>query len=460
MSWQTRSIQLILGLPLALPIVSYAVNIGETYVQSGQNQPLNASINVTDIDPKTFSVKVATPEMYQQLGLSPDQKINVRFQPTSNNGGKIILTTKAPVSAPFTDVVLNIENKGEKNLLPKTLLMPLGNKPITTQKATKTVEVPPQKVTVTHNAPIDLPKTTAPVINVPVQPVPTVAQTTPSVNLQPAGRVTDGSLGMPNLSTTNTNTISKPATSATTPSTQKPIVKETAKSSIKNTPDTPATDTTTPTATTTYVVRRNDNLWTIANRIAAKNKTNPNKVMQDIMDANPNAFTDGDPTRIDANTTLAIPKYKVTPSQTGIKAAKKLRQQTKPTVKSGNTIKSSTPITKSKATRASQRPLTQRAIRVAKHKNTNVNRKSEMMIVAPTQSSGSSQGASQSQNNSVSKKVAPQLIEQVIQKRQNTAGQVSKVSQLNSSIQSSEQKLRLQNEKLAMLEKRLKELNK
>lgn len=48
MSWQKYSVHLVLGFPLSLPIVAYAVNIGDTYVQTQQNQPLNASINVSD----------------------------------------------------------------------------------------------------------------------------------------------------------------------------------------------------------------------------------------------------------------------------------------------------------------------------------------------------------------------------------------------------------------------------
>ena len=67
MSWQKYTVKLVLGLPLSFPIVTYAVNIGDTYVQSQQNQPLNARINVSDIDPRTFSVKMAQSDIYQQL---------------------------------------------------------------------------------------------------------------------------------------------------------------------------------------------------------------------------------------------------------------------------------------------------------------------------------------------------------------------------------------------------------
>ena len=76
MSWQKYSVHLVLGFPLSLPIVAYAVNIGDTYVQTQQNQPLNASINVSDINPRTFSVTVAQADVYRQLGLSKDAYIS------------------------------------------------------------------------------------------------------------------------------------------------------------------------------------------------------------------------------------------------------------------------------------------------------------------------------------------------------------------------------------------------
>lgn len=474
MSWQKRSVQFILGFPLALPIVSYAVNIGETYVQSGQNQPLNATINVTDVDPKAFSVSVANPEMYKQLGLSADQQVKAKFIPTSSNGGKIILTTKAPVVAPFTDVVLNIDNKGEKNLLPKTLLMPLNGKSTRTQKPSTPVEMPEENVTVTHQAPINLPQTSSPIVVPPepsaITPAPTV-RTKPTVNLpatqspptpaSPVGYGTDGSLGRPSLSgSSSINTDD--STAAQTKSVEKPLETSDNKktSSSKKLSSTPAVETNAaPTATTTYVVQRNDNLWTIANHIATKNKTSPQKVMQDIMAANPSVFENGDATRIDANTSLNIPKYKVMPSQVGIKAAKKLRQQNTST-----TIKTTSNKAKSNKSKLTNKPPSKRALRRAKYsmnKNGPVrtSHKTVMTIVVPSRTSTSAQGASRSENNNVSRNTAPQLLEQVKHQREATAQRASKVNQLNSSLQSSEQRIKLQNEKLALLERRLKELN-
>ena len=158
MSWQKYSVHLVLGFPLSLPIVAYAVNIGDTYVQTQQNQPLNASINVSDINPRTFSVKVAQADVYRQLGLSKDADIQIKFVPTSSNGGQIVLTTKRAINAPFTDVVLNITENGVTKTLPKTLLMPIDSaQKITTQANTTALQSPTQNIVIGSANPVQLP---------------------------------------------------------------------------------------------------------------------------------------------------------------------------------------------------------------------------------------------------------------------------------------------------------------
>ena len=158
MSWQKYSVHLVLGFPLSLPIVAYAVNIGDTYVQTQQNQPLNASINVSDINPRTFSVKVAQADVYRQLGLSKDADIQIKFVPTSSNGGQIVLTTTRAINAPFTDVVLNITENGVTKTLPKTLLMPIDSaQKITTQANTTALQSPAQNIVIGSANPVQLP---------------------------------------------------------------------------------------------------------------------------------------------------------------------------------------------------------------------------------------------------------------------------------------------------------------
>lgn len=86
-------------------------------------------------------------------------------------------------------------------------------------------------------------------------------------------------------------------------------------------------------------------------------------------------------------------------------------------------------------------------------------KKSEMTIIAPSHTNGSVQGQS-TNNNKLGKGMSSQVAAQVQQKRQATAQQATKVNKLNQDLVGAENRLKIQNTKLAQLEKRLKELNK
>lgn len=482
MSWQKYSVHLVLGFPLSLPIVAYAVNIGDTYVQTQQNQPLNASINVSDINPRTFSVTVAQADVYRQLGLSKDADIQIKFVPTSSNGGQIVLTTKRAINAPFTDVVLNITENGVTKTLPKTLLMPIDSaQKITTQANTTALQSPGQNIVIGSANPVQLPVMSPDPM--PMQPI-TLPSTTinqlpnlPTTGM-PAGAtpVTLASENSDYLRIQETRTVRsvQPNGAVYTqgmPQTQNPIQTNTAdnqlpspaagygnqpsdKSKAKYNAKNPQIIG----ETTTYTLQRNDNLWTIASNIAAANRKDVDQVMADIMSANPTAFPDNDPTKLVANTPLQIPKYKVVPSQIGIKSANKARQQyrqNKKRVASKKSVRApksaakqpATPKTTKKPRKAQKTPRPYAATK-----------KSEMTIIAPNHTNGSVQG--QSTNNKLGKAMPSQVAAQVQQKRQATAQQATKVNKLNQDLVGAENRLKIQNTKLAQLEKRLKELNK
>lgn len=105
----------------------YAALIESSNVESSQYQPLSASINVSDIkNPDNFSVALANQQIYQQMGLTPNPTMSADFVKTSANSGKIILNTRIPLSDPFADVVLTVNDAGTQVIVPKTLLLPLG----------------------------------------------------------------------------------------------------------------------------------------------------------------------------------------------------------------------------------------------------------------------------------------------------------------------------------------------
>ena len=116
----------------ALMSNAQAATIGKTVINSAQHEPLAASIMVTDIKTADFSASLANSTMYQQMGLTPTDSMTVRFQPTSATSGQVFITTTKPVSKPFADVVLAINDGAQRSVVPKTLLMPLdGSLPIT-----------------------------------------------------------------------------------------------------------------------------------------------------------------------------------------------------------------------------------------------------------------------------------------------------------------------------------------
>ena len=474
MSWQKYSVHLVLGFPLSLPIVAYAVNIGDTYVQTQQNQPLNASINVSDVNPRTFSVTVAQANVYRQLGLSKDADIQIKFVPTSSNGGQIVLTTKRAINAPFTDVVLNITENGVTKTLPKTLLMPIDSaQKITTQANTTALQSPGQNIVIGSANPVQLPVMSPDPM--PMQPI-TLPSTTinqlpnlPTTGM-PAGAapMTLASENSDYLRIQETRTVRAIRPNGTVynpavPQTQNPIQTNTADNQLPspaaiygNQPsDKSKSSAKNPQIigeTTTYTLQRNDNLWTIASNIAAANRKDVDQVMADIMSANPTTFPDNDPSKLVANTQLQIPKYKVVPSQIGIKSANKARQQYRQN-------KKRVPSKKSAAKQPTTLKTTKKTLKAQKTPRPYAaTKKSEMTIIAPSHTNGSVQG--QSTNNKLGKAMSSQVAAQVQQKRQATAQQATKVNKLNQDLVGAENRLKIQNTKLAQLEKRLKELNK
>lgn len=119
----------------ALVSSAQAATIGKTVVTSAQHEPLAASILVTDIKTADFSASLANSTVYQQMGLTPTDSMTIRFQPTSATSGQVFITTTKPVSKPFADVILAINDGAQRNVIPKTLLMPLNDSlPITPSK--------------------------------------------------------------------------------------------------------------------------------------------------------------------------------------------------------------------------------------------------------------------------------------------------------------------------------------
>lgn len=114
-----------MGTAISLPSAE-AATIGKTTITSSQHEPLVAVISISDIKSSDFSASLANSVVYQQMGLTPTDSMSVNFVATSASTGQVIISTLQPVSKPFADVVLAINDNGQRNVIPRTLLMPLG----------------------------------------------------------------------------------------------------------------------------------------------------------------------------------------------------------------------------------------------------------------------------------------------------------------------------------------------
>ncbi|MDN5621360.1 MAG: peptigoglycan-binding protein LysM [Psychrobacter sp.] len=175
-----------------------AATIGKTVVTSAQHEPLSASIIVSNIRSADFSASLANSAIYRQMGLTPTDSMTVRFQPTSATSGQVFITTSQPVSKPFADVVLAINDNGRQNMVPKTLLMPLKDSvPINTKKNIATGAQKPDLPSVSASTAMPLtvrkgappPLISTPAVSSPNLSAPTASTTPLSASQLPAPNI-------------------------------------------------------------------------------------------------------------------------------------------------------------------------------------------------------------------------------------------------------------------------------
>lgn len=274
-----------------------AATLGKIVVTSEQHQPLVAIISVTDIHTEDFSASLANPVVYQQLGLIPTDSMSVHFVTTSADAGTMVISTTQPVSKPFADVVLSINEKGQRNIIPKTLLMPLHKSVAIRQPNQATATATAQKTNLSvvsdHTAQTLAVKRGA--------PPPLFASSSPSVASSAMANAQILAIAMPStkIPSASTNNVSNGSATA--------VPKDIA-------PDNQTT-------TISYDVQRNDSLWSIAKKIAVQNNIDVQAVMKKIQHQNPDAFIAQDANRLRADAQLQLPNYQTRPSQKSLPVA-------------------------------------------------------------------------------------------------------------------------------------------
>lgn len=467
----------------------HAMNVGQANIESSQDEPLSATIAVTDIDAKNFSVSMAQASIYQQMEMTPDASISASFTPTSPTSGKVVLRSSKPIATPFTDVVLNLNNAGKQETVPQTLLLPIAGGNIAQASVGTPVEpnlpvvsaVSPEENTITANETTDHTTTVVaqplsitegappPFIEAPSKTVAnTTTAKTPSKRdtlseITPEAANTQGQILIENITRHAIPAGSLDVVAnANNPENNAPIPNQ--KDETTDNQDNTKDDGLETQASTgaTYVVQRNDNLWVIANTIAKANNLSIPEVMKKIQAQNPDAFVGNKASQLRANVTLKLPKYDVIPSQKAIEDAISARNTAKSETKEHNdekalTAKNNTK-TETKGNKRSKRRYGKSITAHTSHKKVTkaLPTRSQMTLVTAGQGSGNGtqdkgQGSAVSGNNT-------QLVSQLKNVRQETASKAKRINGLNAEVTGYTRKIQVQNQKLAELEERLKSL--
>lgn len=299
----------------------YAITLDPIQIQSAPGDLLYAEMNFQQADPNAnLQVSLATPEDLSALGVTHQPPGNLNFYTRQNGQGSgvIVITSSRPVIDPELNIVVKISEGSATRLQHiKTVIKPSSIKKTENNEST----LSPQFIVNEKDIALNLPESTR-------YASPTSASTTNNSNGEHSLNINVGTA--PAINTNSSNTLSansstqlaQQVTTATTPD-QTEIKPTSAKTPTNNSPKTPVKNLTAqkksvpqkvlnqnpakkqslssykgPASSDKYVVQRNESLWSIANRIAAKTKQPVAKVMHDIQKQNQHAFIQGDVNRL------------------------------------------------------------------------------------------------------------------------------------------------------------------
>ncbi len=299
----------------------YAITLDPIQIQSAPGDLLYAEMNFQQADPNAnLQVSLATPEDLSALGVTHQPPGNLNFYTRQNGQGSgvIVITSSRPVIDPELNIVVKISEGSATRLQHiKTVIKPSSIKKTENNENT----LSPQFIVNEKDIALNLPESTR-------YASPTSASTPTDSNSEHSLSINSGTAPAINTNSSNTlsaNSSTQLAQQVTTTSTpdQTEIKPTSAKTPTNNSPKTPVKNLTAqkksvpqkalnqnpakkqslssykgPASSGKYVVQRNESLWSIANRIAAKTKQPVAKVMHDIQTQNRHAFIQGDVNRL------------------------------------------------------------------------------------------------------------------------------------------------------------------
>ncbi len=387
---------------------AYALTVEPIRVKSALGEPFRAELVISDIagvSPASIQVGLASDAEFMQLGINKKKATSdLRFSTklTSPERGVITITSDHPLNDPYIEFLVHIGFGNNVRLQQVTALVD----PPLTRVQTESMNLPVQKIELAETQPSSAPAD--PLANTPAVD-PTAAATSPLIasNDAPPAMEGDGTTG----------TSSENATA--------PVSEPSQTASAEN---------------EAYTVQRNDSLWAIATRMQKDLNRPIPVIMRSIQQLNKAAFIGGNPNQIKNGAVLALPtqqsiEQESPPVNQAVRIENEDTESNKaPTIRPRN---EQTATSKSKFVRRGHLP------------------DAKMTLVAPTQQGDIQGGATQGNSEAEQKKLTA-INSKITVSRQKNIALNQEINLLETQIKANEQKLALQNAKLADLMQRLK----
>lgn len=394
-----------LGATLLLPSFSHALTIGRLDVRSTLGEPFHAELIVSDlggVDPKDIQASLASAADLNQLGVQSTAYLNaLQVSQRVDSQGRVVVSVRSnkPLTDPFLDVVVKIKDGTNTRLQHLTALVDMP----------KTRQINPLP---------NLPDAGFTALAVtPVQQIPSMPQRQKTAAVVPP---------QPQIQTQQTAAVEKPLI---------PVIGEPPALKMPSADTEPRFSPAQIERAPRYTVQRNDSLWRIASKLQDSHQQPVGQLMTQIRQLNPNAFVGGDPNQLKQNAALILPPL---PTEQDLLVQPASVAQTKP--------RTPPPAAKPVTAAKPAEPVTRRGRLPS----------AEMILLAPNQAGLAAGNTTQTGRNAGVQPFARDLLQRVGQARRHTASLRQEVIELDAQVTANDQKIAMQNAKIAELQQRLK----
>ncbi len=401
----TRHWLYVLRTGLLFPALSHAYSIGSLQVSSAMGEPFRAQVLVSGLDRQDGTLSVQPPDAQElaRLGVQSGSGDALRFETRPAGPGQVLVLIRSdqPVKAPYLDVVVRLQSRRATRVQHLVALVQPPPSARTVPLAVEPAEPPVLPATVDREQPLQ-------VSSLPPPELPATTLALPeSAALEPA-TVT----ALPELPVATVDSVPVLSNSPQpdgNPTGPAPVV-----------PAAPVQH---------YTVRQNDSLWKIARRLEGPLGQSAGRIATQLHQLNRGAFLNDDPNRLRSGARLVLPQAEK-PAPVVTQATTKPPQ--------APTAKPAPQPPRSVLSRHSPAPKTQ------------------LTLIAPT-ASGLATGNSETHGRKTgAQPLSRELAGQVSTMRQKTASLRKEVLELDAQVNLNDQKIAMQNARLAELQQRLK----